>query len=158
MSPARNSDRQDASTHGAWLILTILCTSLLHLALHAVGYAFVLRHVFQAYPAGTAEFVQQLERPPADLVVWAMALTSISMGLFITTMMRWSGAKTVREGLKRGVTLGLLFWTAINSGLYASSRHFSLPSVLADTPMSALWMALASAFAVWMLNLRRGRA
>lgn len=136
----------------------MLCTSLLHLLLHAAGYAFVLRHVYHAYPAGSAEFVQQLHRPPAELVVWAMALTAISMGLFITSVMRWSGARTWIEGLKRGCVLGLLFWTAVNSGLYASSHVFSLPSVLVDTPMSALCMALASTFAVWMLYLPRGRA
>ena len=158
MNPATNPAQQDAPLGAGWLVLTVLCTSLFLLLLHAAGHAFVLRHVYQAYPAGSAEFVRQLQRPPADLVVWAMALTAISMGLFITTMMRWTGAKTVSEGLRRGVTLGLLFWTATNSGLYASSHMFSLPSVLVDTPMSALCMALASAFAVWMLHLRRGRA
>ena len=141
-----------------WFLVTALATSVIHLVLHALGYALVLRHVYRAYPAGTPEFEQQLVRPPGELVIWAMALTSLSMGLFITTMMRWSGALTITQGLKRGVVLGLLYWVSINSGIYASSNHFSLPSVLVDTPMSALCMTLASAFAVWMLHARRKKA
>lgn len=155
MSTESHLSRHDAAPGWGWLLLTVLCTSLFHLLLHALGYAFVLRHVYRAYPAGNAEFVRQLNRSPKELVIWAMAVTALSMGLFITTMMRWSGARSAAEGLKRGVVLGLLFWTAVNSGLYASSRMFSLPSVLADTPMSGLCMALASAFAVWMLHARR---
>jgi hypothetical protein len=137
-------------------VLTVACTSLVHLTLHVAAYALVLRHVYRAFPAGTPEFVQQLVRPAGELVIWAMAVTTLSMGWFITTVIKWSGARSAAEGLKRGVVLGLLFWTAVNSGLYASSHQFSLPSVLADTPVSALCMALASAFAAWMLNASRG--
>lgn len=141
-----------------WFALTVLATSLLHLALHAVAYATLLRHVYAAYPEGTPEFVAQLHRPAAELVVWAMAATSLGMGAFITTVIRWSGARTGADGLRRGVVLGLLFWTAVNSGLYASSHLFSLPAVLVDTPVSALCMALASAFAAWMLHARDARS
>lgn len=136
----------------ARFLLTVLGTSLVHLALHVLAYGLVLRHVFLAFPAGTPDFVRQLQRPAGELVVWAMALTAVSMGWFITTMVRWSGAKTAGEGLRRGAVLGSLFWIAVNSGLYASSHHFSLPSVLVDTPLSALCMTLGSAFAAWMLN------
>lgn len=136
-----------------WVFLTVISTSLVHLVLHVAAYALVLRHVFRAYPAGPAEFVQRLQRSPEELVIWAMVLTTFSMGWFITIVMRWSGVSSIAAGLKRGIIIGLLFWTAVNSGLYASSRHFSLPSVLADTPMSALCMAFASAFAVWMLSV-----
>lgn len=141
-----------------WFLLTVLCTSVLHLLLHAGGYAFLLRPVFRAYPPGPPEFVRQLQRSPDELVVWAMVVTSLGMGAFITTVISWSGAKTLGEGLRRGVVLGLLFWVGMNSGLYASSRFFSLPGALADTPLSALWMALSSAFAAWMLHARTANA
>lgn len=146
-----------AVADAGWFALTTLCTSVLHVALHAAGFALIMRRVAQAFPAGSPEFVHQLHRGSGELVIWAMVVTSLTMGLFITTVMRWSGARTVAQGLGRGALLGLLFWTAVNSGLYASSRLFSLPAVLADTPLSALYMALAATFAVWMLNVRRGR-
>jgi len=136
-------------------IATALCTSVLNLLLNAAGYAFVLKDFYRAHPAGSAEFVQQLNRPPDQLIVWAMAVTSLTMGLFITTVMRWSGAKTFVTGLKQGAIVGFLFWSSVNSGLYASSNMFSLPSALVDTPLSALSMTISAAFAAWMLN--RGR-
>ena len=52
----------------------------------------------------------------------------------------------------RGALFGSLFWLAVNSGLYASSNHFSLAAVLADTPTSALCMALSASLAAWLLH------
>lgn len=137
-----------------WFLLTMLATSILHLGLHVASFTFVLRHVNDRYPAGEPAFLQQLQRPMGELVMWAMALTSLAMGWFITTVMRWSGAHSGGQGLRRGLALGLMFWIAINSGLYASSHFFSLPGMVADTLLSALCMTIASGFAVWMLHAR----
>lgn len=135
---------------------TALLTSVVNLVLNALGFALVLKDFYRAHPAGPPEFVRQLHRPAEELVVWAMVLTSLSMGTFITVVMKWSGAKTFVDGLKRGAIVGGLFWTSVNSGLYASSNVFSLPSVLVDTPLSALSMTLSAAFAAWMLHRQGG--
>lgn len=138
-------------------IATALATSLLNLLLHAAAHTLVLGDFYRAHPAGSPEFVRELQRSTDELVVWAMVVTALTMGTFITTVMQWSGAATRRDGITRGALLGLLFWTSINSGLYASSRMFSLPSVLLDTLFSALSMAISAAFSAWMLHrLRRG--
>jgi hypothetical protein len=144
-------------TSGRFLLAT-LATAVVNLVLHAAAYALVLKAVFRAFPAGPEDFVRQLQRPGDQLVVWAMAVTSLTMGAFITTVMRWSGARTIAEGLARGAALGLLFWLSVNSGLYASSHHFSLPSAALDTACSSLCMAVSALCAVLLLNRPRPRA
>jgi hypothetical protein len=140
----------------ARFVVAALGTSLVNLTLHALVYALFLKGFYRAHPPGSEAFVRQLHRGPEQLVVWAMVVTSMTMGLFIATVMRWSRAETVVAGLKLGAVVGVLFWSAVNSGLYASSHLFSLPSVLVDTVCSALCMTLAAAFSVWAMRVARG--
>jgi hypothetical protein len=137
-------------------IVTALVASAINLLLNAGAYALFLRDFFRAHPSGSDEFMRQLNRSPEQLIVWAMAVTSLTMGLFITTVMCWSGARSFVTGLKLGGIVGLLFWVSVNSGLYASSNLFSLPSVLVDTPFSALSMAVSAACAAWVLHRDTG--
>ncbi|HRI08134.1 MAG TPA: hypothetical protein PKW35_09965 [Nannocystaceae bacterium] len=143
-------------TRRAAFAATALATSLVNLLLHAASYALILKDFYAAHPAGSPGFVRELHRSADEIVVWAMVVTALSMGTFITLVMHWSGAATPGAGIKKGALLGALFWIAVNSGLYASSRLFSLESVLVDTPCSALTMASSAAFAAWMLHRLRG--
>lgn len=143
--------RSGQVTHGRF-VLAALATSLVNLALHAAMYALFLGDFFRAHPAGSEEFVRQLQRPSDQLVVRAMAVTALTMGLFITVVMRWSGATTVAAGLRPGSALGLLFWLSVNSGLYASSHHFSFASAAVDALTSALCMTVAALCAVLFLH------
>ena len=81
-----------------------------------------------------------------------MAATSLTMGFFITLVMKWSGARTFGEGLKKGALMGFLFWGSVNFGLYASANIFSLAGVFADLVSSATIMTLSGAFAARALN------
>lgn len=132
--------------------LTVLAASAVNLVLHGLAYYLFLGDFYRAHPSGPEEFVRHLNRADEGLVGWAMALTTVSMGLFVTVMMRWAGARDAREGLRRGVILGSLFWVAVNSALYASSNLFSLAAVLVDTPISAACMAASASVAAWMLR------
>jgi hypothetical protein len=129
-----------------------LTTTFVNLALHAAAYFFFLKDFFRAHPAISEEFSAQLTRGPGELIGWAMAVTSLAMGFFITTMISWSGARTFASGLKRGGIIAILFWASVNFGLYASSNHFSLASVLADTVSSSLVMTISGAVATRMLR------
>jgi hypothetical protein len=134
-------------------MITGLLTSIVNLALHGLSYALILKDFYRAHPAGSAEYMQQLNRPPDQLIIWGMAATSLTMGFFITTIMKWSGARTFPTGLKYGALAGFLFWSSVNFGLYASSNIFSLPSVFVDLACSGTVMTLAAAFSAWMLGL-----
>ena len=129
-----------------------LITSLVNLLLHTAAYILILKDVFRSFPPVSAEFSKQLSRPLDQLIVWAMVVTSLSMGFLITIVMKWSGANTFVSGLKYGSVFSLLFWGSVNFGLYASSNHFSQTAVFVDYACSVIAMTIASAVAAWLLG------
>lgn len=132
--------------------LSGLVTTVTNLLLHAAVYFLFLKDFYRSHPAGPEEFVKQLHRGPNDLIGWAMAVTSLAMGFLITTVIKWSGATTFSSGLKYGFILGLLYWAAVNFGLYASSNFFSQASVFVDYACSTAVMTISGAVAAWMLG------
>lgn len=139
-------------------ILSGLMASVVNLLLNAVSYFLFLKDVFEAYPPVSAEFHTQLVRPPGQLIGWAMAVTSLTMGFFIATVIKWSGARTFVSGLKNGFVVAFLFWSSINFGLYASSNHFSQVGVFADLACSVTAMTIAAAVSAWVLGKEKTNA
>ena len=135
--------------------LTGLLTSVVNLVLHAGTYFLLLERFFAEHPAGTEEFRRQLVKDADHMVLWALALSALAFGTFITTAVRWSGARDWGSGLKTGAIMGTLVWSGVNFGLYASSNNFSLAGTLADLAGSALCMTLSAGFAAWLLHAGR---
>jgi len=138
-------------------IVTGLITTVINLFLHGVAYFFFLKDFFRSHPAGSEEFMKQLGRPPDQLIIWAMAVTSLTMGFLITLIIKWSGARTFASGLKYGFITAFLFWGSVNFGLYASSNYFSLASVFVDFASSTAVMTISAAFAAWMMGLKTNK-
>lgn len=134
-------------------IITGFITTVVNLLLNAAAYIFILKDVYHSYPVVSDEFMEQLHRGPGKLIVWAMVVTSLSMGFLITTVIKWSGATTFTKGLKYGSIVGLLFWGSVNFGLYASSNFFSETSVFVDYACSATAMTISGAVAAWLLGI-----
>ncbi|MFK0730634.1 MAG: hypothetical protein ACIWVG_05600 [Gloeotrichia echinulata HAB0833] len=132
--------------------LTGLLTTVVNLLLNVAAYLFILKDFYQSHPAVSEEFMKQLHRPPEQLIVWAMVVTSLAMGFLITTVMKWSGAVSFSSGLKFGFLFAFLFWSSINFGLYASSNFFSQASGFTDTACSVASMTISGAVAAWMLG------
>lgn len=130
--------------------LTGLITSLINLLLNALAYAVFLKQFYEAHPPLSRAFMNQLHRPPGQLIGWAMAVTTLSFGYYITLVMKWSGADSIRSGLKPAFIVALLFWSAVNFGIYASSNMFSLAGVFADLGCSVTAMTLSGVFSAWM--------
>ncbi|HLO60470.1 MAG TPA: hypothetical protein VK179_17090 [Bacteroidales bacterium] len=133
--------------------ITGIITSVVNLTLHAGFYFFFLKSFFASHPAGSEEYMKLLNRPSDDLVIWALLISALAFGFLITTVMKWSGARNFISGLKYGLILGVLFWTAINFGLYSSQHIFTLPGVLADLLFSASCMTISAAVAAWILGI-----
>ncbi len=129
-----------------------IITSIVNLILQATIYFIFLKKFFATHPAGSDEFIKQLNRPTDQLVIWALLISALVFGFFITTTIKWSGAKSFSSGLKYGFILGVLFWTAMNFGLYSAQNIFSLPSVLADLLCSAFSMTISGAVSAWILG------
>ncbi len=124
----------------------------INLLLHSLTYFVFLKNFYAKYPAGSTEYLKQLNRPANQLVIWALLVSAIAFGFFITMAIKWSGAKTFNQGLKNGLVLGFLFWTAINFGLFSAQNIFSLPSVFADLACSTLAMTFSAGVAAWLLS------
>lgn len=133
-------------------IIAGLTTTIVNLLLHTAAYIFILKNVYRSYPAISEEFRKQLSRPPDQLILWAMAVTSFSMGFLITLVIKWVGANTFLSGLKYGFLFSLLFWGSVNFGLYASSNFFSTTSVFVDYTCSVTAMTVAASVAAWFLG------
>lgn len=132
--------------------LSGMVTALTNLVLHAVAYFTFLKDFYATHPVGTAEYLKQLNRPADQLVIWALLVSALAFGFFITTTIKWSGAKTFASGLKYGLVLGILFWTAVNFGLYSAQNTFSLPSVFADLFCSVFAMTISAGVSAWLLG------
>ena len=133
-------------------IISGIITTVINLLLNAAAYIVILKDFYQSHPAVSEEFMKQLNRPPDQLIGWAMVVTSLTMGYFITTIIKWSGATTFTSGLKYGFIIALLFWGSVNFGLYASSNYFSQASVFVDYACSVTAMTISGAAAAWMLG------
>jgi hypothetical protein len=133
-------------------VATGLATSLVNLVLHGTIYFVFLKGYYAAHPAGSADFLKQLNKGGDQMVLWSLLLSALALGFFITIVVRWSGAKTFATGLGAGALFGGLYWAGMDFGLYASSNIFSLASTLVDIVCSAMCMALSSGFAAWMLH------
>ena len=129
-----------------------LATSISSLLLNAAAYVFILKDVYRAHPPISMEFMKQLHRPPGQLIIWAMGVTSLAMGFLVTTVMKWSGARTSASGFKKGLVFAALFWGSVNFGLFASSNFFSQEAVFVDYACSVTAMALSGALAAWLLG------
>jgi hypothetical protein len=127
-------------------------TTVVNLLLNVVAYVVILKDFYQAYPAVSEEFMKQLHRQPDQLIGWAMAVTSLTMGFLITTIIKFSGATTFVSGLKYGFVIAFLFWGSVNFGLYASSNFFSQATVFVDFACSVTAMTISGAVSAWMLG------
>jgi hypothetical protein len=133
-------------------IVSALAASVANLVLHGVAHFLFLKNFYRSHPAGSEEFLRQLVRPADQLLGWALAISALTMGLLIATVMHWAGARTFGAGLKKGAVLGFLFWSSVNFGLYSSSHFFSQASTFVDSISSGTVMMLSSAVAAWVLG------
>lgn len=138
-----------------YFVIAGFATSVVNLCLNAFAYKILLKDFYHSHSAISAECMKQLHREPNELILWAMVITSLSMGFLITMIMKWSGANDFRSGLKNGLITAVLFWGSVNFGLYASSNFFSQTTVFVDYACSVTAMTISAAFSAWMLGRSR---
>ncbi len=132
--------------------ITGIITTVTNLSLNAAAYFLILKDFYRSHPVVSEEFMKQLHRQPDQLIGWAMAITALSMGFLVTTVIKWSGAASFASGVKYGSIFAFLFWSSINFGLYASSNYFSTASVFVDVACSTAAMTISGAVAAMILG------
>ena len=129
-----------------------LVTTVVLFVLNAIVYMVFLKDFFQNHPAVSPEFMKQLYRPDDQIIVWALLICTISIGVFVTKVIQWSGARTFVAGLKSGFVFGILFLFSVDFGLLATTNNFATAGAFADMTCSTIAITLSSAVSACMLG------
>lgn len=90
-----------------------------------------------------ANFNQCANRPMAEMIYWAMIISNLSYALFLTLMLKWSGASGWMDGLKTGALFGLLFSVTIDFSFYSMTTMFNnTSSMIIDIVVNAVVAAI----------------
>jgi hypothetical protein len=82
-------------------------------------------------------------RPDGEMIWWAMILSSLLMALFLTLLLKWSGSRTITDGLKIGALFGALFTAAIDFSFWSMTTMYnSLVPLLVEVIASAAVFAI----------------
>jgi hypothetical protein len=135
-------------------ILTGLVTTIVLFVLNAIVYVAFLKDFFQTPPAVSSEFMHQLYRHDDQLIVWAIVLSAIAVGFFVTTIIKWSGARTFVDGIKPSFVFGILFLASVDFGLLGTTNNFTTAGAFADMFCSTITLTISGALAAWMLGRR----
>jgi len=68
---------------------------------------------------------QCMNRPSTDMVWWAILLSNLVYALFLTLMLKWSGASGWVDGLKTGALFGLLLGVSTDLSFYSMTTMFN---------------------------------
>ncbi|MBN1985372.1 MAG: hypothetical protein JW761_03655 [Prolixibacteraceae bacterium] len=72
-------------------------------------------------------------RPDAEMIWWAMIVSNLILALFITLVLKWSGAKSVTDGLKTGAIIGFLTGLSMDLSFYSMTTMFNnLTTLIVD--------------------------
>ena len=133
-------------------VLTAAVTTIVLFVLNALVFVAFLGDFFIKHPAVSTEFMKQLYRPADQLIWWAVVLSAVAVGVLVTTVIHWSGARSFSSGLKSGFIFAFLFLCTVDFGLLASTNNFTTIGALADLTCSTLTLTVSSACAAWMLG------
>lgn len=82
-------------------------------------------------------------RSGGEMIWWAMILSNLLIALFVTLLLRWSGANSIPDGLKTGALFGALFTATIDLSLYSMTTMYkSLLPIVIETVVSAAVFAI----------------
>jgi len=92
---------------------------------------------------------QCMNRLSTDMVWWAIILSNLVYALFLTLMLKWSGASVWIDGLKTGALFGLLFGVTIDLSFYSMTTMYnSIGSMLVDMFVMTVMAAILGAVIV----------
>jgi hypothetical protein len=91
----------------------------------------------------SANYNQCMNRSQTDMVWWAIILSNLVYALFLTLMLKWSGAFGWVDGLKTGALFGLLFGVTIDLSFYSMTTMYnSIGAMAVDMIVTAVMAAI----------------
>ena len=92
---------------------------------------------------------QCMNRPQSEMIWWAIILSNLVSALFLTLILKWSGASVLIDGIKTGALIGFLLSLSIDLSYYSMSTMFnSFGAILVDFVVSSFMYAVAGALVV----------
>jgi hypothetical protein len=88
-----------------------------------------------------ANYNQCMNRPEADMIWWAMIVSNLVYALFLTLILKWSGAKGLIDGLKTGALIGLLLSLTLDLSFYSMTTMFNSFGVIWIDIVASTFMA-----------------
>ncbi|MBA4411331.1 MAG: hypothetical protein C0397_18170 [Odoribacter sp.] len=90
-----------------------------------------------------ANYNQCAMRPMTDMIWWAMIVSNLVYALFLTLVLKWSGASGWMDGLKTGALFGLLFGVTIDLSFYSMTTMFnSIGGMVVDMVVTTVMAAI----------------
>ena len=83
-----------------------------------------------------------LNRPDTEMVWWAMILSNFILGLLVTLVLNWSGAKSVASGLKTGALFGFLLSLTMDLMMYSMTTIYNFTALIVDVITMAVLLGI----------------
>ncbi len=84
----------------------------------------------------------------ADMILWAMILSNLVLGLLVTLVLKWSGAKSIVDGIKTGALFGLLFTLSMDLMMYSMTTMYNFTALIVDVIVMVILLAIVGAIIV----------
>ncbi len=91
----------------------------------------------------TANFNQCASRAEMGMIWWAIIVSNLTFAFLLTLILKWSGAKSIADGLKTGAIFGFLFSLSLNLSLFSMTTMFNnFTAIIVDVIVNTLVMAV----------------
>lgn len=83
-----------------------------------------------------------LNRPDDQMIWWAMIVSNFVLALFLTLVLKWSGASGIADGVKTGALFGLLMSSTMDLMMYSMTTMSDFTAVIVDVIVMTVLMAV----------------
>lgn len=91
----------------------------------------------------SANMNQCAQRPMEEMVWWAIILSNLISALFLTLFLKWSGARNLMDGLKKGAIFGFLFAASIDFSFWSMTTMIStIGTLVVDILVNTVFIAV----------------
>ena len=87
-------------------------------------------------------------RPEAEMIWWAMILSNLVLGLFVTLVLKWSGAASIGDGIKTGALFGFLMALTMDLMMYSMTTMYNMSAMIVDILVMTVMMAIVGLIVV----------
>jgi hypothetical protein len=105
----------------------------------------------------SANMNQCASKPAGDMVWWAIIASNLVTALFLTLVLKWTGARGFTDGLKTGALFGILLTLSFDLSSWSMTTMFkSFLPLLVDVAVGTAVMAIVGMMIVLLQGREKG--